>query len=312
MKNSKQFFAITVVLVVSLFATVSGVVLASEYKVVFTEGAYNFDSNLQLDDLNNKYLATIEVFIDGKSTDSDIRGSTISDSIFYYQMWNVDGRSVPPNDDDIVDIFSNWEQKTQRWNVKSKCGQHPDEDIVNIFSNWGQKNIIIPHNGILNDFLSSMRGVIDYMVYVPVIWSGKYRFEIGQHKNGNSIHGQPYVLKLKGTRYENQPYNAKDKINEKDLLKKEGTWISTINKNRAQNMNCITSGINIHRGRRSKDYKDSEGCLTIHPDDWGCFIRIFPCIKDWKIRGHEGIVEVIRSNTAIEKPGCPPPPALVR
>ena len=59
-------------------------------------------------------------------------------------------------------------------------------------------------------------------------------------------------------------------------------------------MNYITEGINIHRGRRSRDYKDSEGCLTIHPDDWGCFIRIFPCIKEWNNQGHEGIVEVIR------------------
>ena len=199
---------------------------------------------------------------------------------------------TPPTDEDIKDIFSKWEQKNKIWKDIGRPDPLYGADIVAI--DWEPEKIILPQNGILGDFLLSMHKLINHMVYVPVIWSGKYRFKIGQHQNGISIHGQPYVLRLQGTGDEYKPYNAKNIIKEKDLLKIEGNWISTINKNRNQKMNYITEGINIHRGRRSRDYKDSEGCLTIHPDDWGCFIRIFPCIKEWNNQGHEGIVEVIR------------------
>lgn len=206
--------------------------LASEYKVVFTEGASKFDSTLQLNDLRNKYLAKIEVYVDGELTASDIRGSTISNPIFYYQMCIVDGKEPLLSDENIE-------------NILNRC-----------------------------DKLSGMCKVIEPIVYVPVIWSGKYRFKIGQ----------PNVLNLGGM--ENQPYNAKSKTNEEDLQKLKGFCVPTINKNREQEMNRITCGINIHR--------DSKRWLTIHPDDWDSFISKFPCIDEWEHRKHKGIVEVIR------------------
>ena len=304
MKNSKQFFVITMVYVALLFATVSGVALAtnidtpkntaeddsklkekvtevgakalikqglksitkkaiwpldlvwpskigedkaiedpsseefkartkglaSKYKVVFTEGVSKFNSTLQLNDLKNKYLAKIEVYINGKLTASDIRGSTISNPTFFYQMCIVDGKEPLLSDENIE-------------NILNRC-----------------------------DKLSGICKVIEPIVYVPVIWSGKYRFKIGE----------PNVLNLGGIW--NQPYNAES--NEEDLQKLKGFCVPTINKNREQEMNRITCGINIHR--------DSKRWLTIHPDDWDYFISKFPCINEWEHQKHTGIVEVIR------------------
>jgi hypothetical protein len=142
-----------------------------------------------------------------------------------------------------------------------------------------------------------MNEIIRFMQSVPVVWSGRYKFIIGLHKNGNSVHGHPYVPRLRGTSDEDNPYNAtNDNITDDMLYGLNGVWVATINENKQHSMKKIAAGINIHDGRRSKDYRDSEGCLTIHPDDWDRFIHKLPNIVSWMDEGHKGEVIVFRKH----------------
>lgn len=242
---------------------------ASQYRIEFKEGEYLFDYSLPREDLNNKYLAKVQLYKDGVMILDNIRGSTLSDSIFYYQMWHDGIKDRSPTDKDIQDIFASWDSQVE--------GISTDSNIANL--------------------LKDMNKIIRFFASVPVVWSGRYKFIIGLHKNGNSVHGHPYVPRLHGTWDKENPYNATSNNNTDDTLSQlNGVWIATINENKRHSMKKIAAGINIHDGRRSRDYRDSEGCLTIHPDDWNTFIHNLPDIESWKNKGHSGEVIVYRTH----------------
>jgi hypothetical protein len=233
---------------------------------VFTEGEKTFDYGLPKSSLANKYLAKVQLFKDGVLKLDNVRGSTLSDSIFYYQLWHTGIKDRSPTDDEIKKIFEAWDSQVDGGVVDS------------------------------NLFMQDFNEIIKFYASVPVVWSGKYKFDIGLHRKGNSVHGQPHVPRLQGTSSENNPYNANNKDNTDEQVRNlNGIWLATINANKAHGMKRVAAGINVHRGRRYKDYRDSAGCLTIHPDDWEKFIHMFPDIKTWKYGGHTGEVIIIRS-----------------
>ncbi len=267
---------ITPFILMLLSIIVSDTVLATTYTIIFSEGHKDFNPDLPYSDLNNKYLANVQIYKDEELLTDSIRGSTLSDSIFYYQMWHKNNRITPPTDNDILEIFKV----------------------------WGDKAKSIPQHGNIGKFLQNMHDIISHITSIPVLWSGKYKFEIGLHKGGNFFHGQPYVPRIKGTWNKSQPYKYSTDTDDESLMQLNGIWLATINANSAQEMLKVASGINIHDGRRSKDYKDSEGCLTIHPDDWNEFIGALPDIETWKASSHEGVVKIYRCKEG----RCPPKP----
>ena len=273
---------------VSLILLFSVNTYAAQYRIVFKEGEHVFDYILPYEDLGNKYLAKVQLYKDEVMILDNIRGSTLSDSIFYYQMWHDGIKDRSPTDKDIQDIFASWDSQVE--------GISTDSNI--------------------SKFLKDMNEIIRFFASFPVVWSGRYKFVIGLHKNGNSVHGHPYVPRLRGTWDKENPYNATSgNITDETLSELDGIWLSTINKNNQHAMKKIAAGINIHDGRRSRDYRDSEGCLTIHPDDWDQFIHKLPNINSWKSEGHTGEVIVIRKH---EEPAeesvaeTPTPPSSLR
>jgi hypothetical protein len=253
----------------------------AHFRIVITEGENTFDYNLSHSNLMNKYLAMVQLFKDDVLILDGIRGSTLSDSVFYYQLWHDGIEDRSPTDKDIQKIFADWDAQVDA-------------------------NLIDPN---FTSFIQDLNKIIRFFVSIPVVWSGKYKFVIGLHKGGNSVHGKPYVPRLKGTWDKDKPYNASSEDNTDDQVKKlNGIWLATINENKAHGMRKVAAGINIHDGRRSKDYRDSEGCLTIHPDDWSAFIHTLPTIEDWKSVGHTGEVIVIRKKPAGPTSKTPSPP----
>lgn len=266
----KQFF-LSVIFVFFIVNSAYG----THFRIVFTEGENTFNYDLPLSELANKYLAKVQLFKDGELILDDVRGSTLSDSIFYYQLRHTGIEDRSPTDDDIQKIFEDWDTQVNGGVVDSN----------------------------LMGFLQDINAIIKFYASVPVVWSGKYNFVIGLHKNGSSVHGQPYVPRLQGTWNKDTPYNANNTDNTDEQVRNlNGVWLATVNANKAHEMKRVAAGINVHDGRRTKDYRDSEGCLTIHPDDWSTFINILPNIETWKSKGHTGEVIVIRRKPSVQSP----------
>ena len=76
----------------------------------------------------------------------------------------------------------------------------------------------------------------------------------------------------------NGSYNRALKIN-------KGYFVPTVNKNPNRSNERKANKIWIHRGRRNGPNRDSEGCLTIHPDDWDTFQSYFPSQHEWESTG---------------------------
>ena len=91
----------------------------------------------------------------------------------------------------------------------------------------------------------------------------------------------------------NGSYNRALKIN-------KGYFVPTVNKNPNRSNERKANKIWIHRGRRNGPNRDSEGCLTIHPDDWETFQSYFPSQHEWESTASVGIVYIIRSNEIVE------------
>jgi len=291
---------------------------SADYKVVVTEGVYKFNNELEYNDTHNKYLAKIEVYMDGTLWPHSFRGSSLPDSALYYQLHHVDGKVHPPADEDILNIYTKWENDEQEWERASP-----------VLSQTSIDNLI-----------STLR-VIVKLSSAPVLWSGEYKFEPGVHKSGYSPLGQPWVLKLFGKDY-TAPYDGRNSLSGQEPEPfYRGGYIATINQNLNQGFNSYAAGINVHRGQRTSDLKRSEGCITISPDDWEDFIALFPYedaastvirqdltvtygskyykserwkqilnsgfpyTNEWLSNGHTGILEIIRlGSDAIHAPAA--------
>lgn len=238
---------------------------ASTYEITFEEGAYKFDPDSKSTDVDNKYLARVTVKKDGQVLAKDIRGSTLPDAWVFYSRWNVElKKTTTPKDADITAMFEYFEtQSAELRKSDAKIGETRLADIADI---------------------------IDVLNRVPAIPSGSYSFVSGLHKNGNSVHGKPYAARLLGSTA-SEPYDPSVSNSKAAEL---GGFIRTLNRNNAQGQRKIASGINIHDGRTSKDYKDSEGCLTIRPQDWKAFYGVLPSPEDWVKGKHTGRVVVVR------------------
>lgn len=79
-----------------------------------------------------------------------------------------------------------------------------------------------------------------------------------------------------------------------------GLFVPTVNNNPNQSYKRKANGIWIHRGRKNAPNRDSEGCLTIHPDSWDTFQLFFPSQNVWEDTASVGTVYVVRSNIATE------------
>ena len=252
---------------------------AAKYEIVFEEGAFNYDPGSTPEDLDNKYLARVTVKKDGNVVTKDLRGSTLPDAWVFYHRWHVELKQAsPPSDADIDSMFENFEQRTATLrDANAKLGETSLADIANI---------------------------TDVLNRVPALRSGDYPFEMGMHKGGQSEHhGHPYVPRLLGGTQE-KPYDPADSSSKATAT---GGFIRTMNKNNAQNQKYLAAGINVHDGRKDRDYKDSEGCLTIRPQDWKGFYRALPSPEDWTKDKHVGVVSVRRATSAQDKtPPLPP------
>lgn len=237
----------------------------AEYEVSFVEGAYKFDVNASPTDVNNKYLARVTIKKDGQVVAKDIRGSTLPDAWAFYVRWNVElKKATAPKDSDVVEMFDHFEkQTTELAKSGAKLGETKLADIA---------------------------GILDVLNHVPAIPSGSYTFVTGLHKQGTSVHGKPYAARLLGATAE-KPYDPRDANSKATEV---GGFIRTLNKNNVHGQRRIANGINVHDGRTSKDYKDSEGCLTVRPQDWAAFHGALPSPEDWKKEKHTGRLVVIR------------------
>lgn len=238
---------------------------ASSYEITFEEGAYKFDPKSKASDVDNKYLARVTVKKDGQVLAKDIRGSTLPDAWVFYSRWNVElKKTTAPKDADITEMFEYFEQQSAELRKSdAKIGETRLADIADII-------------GVLN--------------HVPAIPSGTYSFVSGLHKNGGSVHGKPYAARLLGSTAAD-PYDPSVSNSKASDV---GGFIRTLNRNNAQGQKRIANGINIHDGRNSKDYKDSEGCLTIRPQDWKTFYSALPSPEDWVKGKHTGRLIVVR------------------
>jgi hypothetical protein len=138
--------------------------------------------------------------------------------------------------------------------------------------------------------LADIAEIIDVLNRVPALPSGAYSFVTGLHKDGNSIHGKPFAARLLGSTASDpfDPSVANSKAT------RVGGFIRTLNRNNAQGQKKIASGINVHDGRIGKNYRDSEGCLTIRPQDWKLFYSALPSPENWVKDKHTGRVVVVR------------------
>lgn len=275
-KRKRIFFSVITLLAVARLQTAH----AAEYEIIFEEGAFTYKQESMQMDVDNKYLARVTVIKDGTVVAKNLRGSTLPDAWVFYHRWHVElNHTGTPGDDEIVSIFYDFEKRTQALRDSNvKLGETSLADLAEI---------------------------IDVLNRVPVIRSGDYPFVMGLHKGGMSYHGKPYVPRLLGGTHES-PYDSSDPSSKATF---KGGYIRTLNKNNAQNQEKIADGINIHDGRYTKDYKDSEGCLTIHPKDWEKFYRALPTPEDWQNNQHEGVVKVKR-HVMPETDIAPPNPPM--
>ncbi|WP_395822322.1 hypothetical protein [Devosia sp.] len=238
---------------------ISWPILAAVYEIDVKEGAHKFDPNSKPSDKDNKYLASVTVKKDGKVVASDIRASTLPDAWMFYVRWNVElKRTSPPKDAEIIAMFDHFEEQTKRYRESgTKLGNTPLADIADI---------------------------MDVLNRIPAIPSGEYRFVTGLHRNNSGPHGRPYAVRLLGGA-EERPFDPAVPKSEATVV---GGFIRTLNKNNAQGQRKMANGINVHDGRPSRDYKDSEGCLTIHPDHWSKFIKSLPSPEEWARDKHTG------------------------
>lgn len=241
---------------------------AAHYEIIFEEGAITYDANSTAEDINNKYLAHVTVKKDGTTLVKDLRGSTLPDAWAFYRRWNVELKhSAPPNDADVVSIFEQFAEQTAQLRAsRAKLGATALADLADI---------------------------LDVLNRIPVLQSGTYPFVMGIHKSGRSPYGKPYVPRLLGGTADS-PY---DPAASKGVSSTAGGFIRTLNKNNAQGQRKIANGVNVHNGRSSQDYKDSEGCLTIHPQDWRSFYTVLPSPEDWAKQRHTGAVSVHRGKS---------------
>jgi len=252
---------------------------AAKYEIVIEEGAFKYNPSSTSENVDNKYLARVTVKKDGNVIARDLRGSTLPDAWVFYQHWNIDLKHTDqPSDDDIVSMFNHFEKETTALrNGNAKLG---------------------------NTSLADINDILDVLNRVPVIRSGSYPFIMGVHQAGNPDrrHGKPYVPRLLGGTQE-KPYDPTDTTSKATVT---GGFIRTLNKNNAQDQKKIAEGINVHDGRRTSDYKDSEGCLTIRPQDWIAFYRTLPSPDEWSKNNHIGVVSVHRG---VESSDSVPPVA---
>ncbi len=242
---------------------------AATYEIVFEEGAFQYDSDSPAENQDNKYLARVTVIKDGQILAKNIRGSTLPDAWAFYKHWNVDlKKTLPPTDTDVLTVFKDFEkQTTSLRESKARVG---------------------------GTMLADLADILDVLNRVPVLSGGKYPFVMGIHQGGKSVHGKPYVPRLLGGTKE-RPYSAGDSSSRASAV---GGYIKTLNKNNAQHQAFIATGINVHDGRKSEDYKDSEGCLTIRPQDWNTFYRALPTPGEWKKGRHIGVVHIRRGSAS--------------
>jgi hypothetical protein len=237
--------------------------IAATYEVVFDEGSYKYVPASGANDVNNKYLARVTIRRDGSIVASGIRGSTLPDALALYERWNVElQHEEPPNDIDIQEIFQRLEQRLR--DMRSS------------------KQISV-------EIKRAVEGIVDALENVPVLKSGDYAFVMGLHKGGTGPHGHPYVPRLLGGTLAT-PYDPDNPIKATIL----GGFIRSLTKNNAQGQRYLASGINVHDGRLSRAYKDSEGCLTIRPQDWKAFYTALPSPDNWKNGQHVGVVRIKR------------------
>ncbi len=250
----------------ALMWVVSQIANAASYEIIFEEGAFQYYASKSPAAVDNKYLARVTVKKDGDVVLKDLRGSTLPDAWVFYQHWNVElKRSTPPTDADIASMFQHFERQTSALrDADAKLG---------------------------NTNLADIADILDVLNRVPALKSGRYPFVMGLHKGGQSVHGNPHVPRLLGGD-RGRPYDpTTDSASTATTI---GGFVRTLNKNNAQDQKNIAAGINVHDGRTSKDYKDSEGCLTIRPQDWKVFHEALPSPSDWVEGKHNGIVSVRR------------------
>jgi len=242
---------------------------AASYEILFEEGAFKYGPASSPDDVDNKYLARVTIRRDGSVLAKDMRGSTLPDAWAFYQRWNGELRhESPPSDTDVKAIFDDFEQRTATLRASDlKLGATKLADLADI---------------------------VDVLNRVPALKSGKYPFAIGVHKGGLSVHGKPYVPRLLGGTLE-MPYDPDDHATKATTV---GGFIRSLNKNNAHGQQNVAAGINVHDGRRSRDYKDSEGCLTVRPQDWKTFYSALPSPEEWAKSQHVGVVRVSRGSQA--------------
>jgi len=241
--------------------------LAANYEIVVQEGAYQYNKDLPMTDNNNKYLAKVTIKKNGLVVVTDIRASTLPDAAFFYHSWHSEKKAKPPTDNDVEQIFKKLKN-----------------DRAALEAAWNDSNSFIAN-------LIAFTQILEVLNAVPVIWSGKYEFVTGLHKGGKSVHGKPFAVRTIGGSTIAKAYDGRTASPKPELV---GGFLATINENAAQGMRKVANGINIHDGRISKDYKDSEGCITIHPDHWNRFHNALPKPGDWTSSQHVGKLSVSR------------------
>jgi hypothetical protein len=279
-----------------LFLLTSLYAQASQFTIKFHEGYYPYNAKLGKDSTDNKYLALVEIFKDGKQI-ATARGSTIPDAFLFYSGWFDKGGTASPVDADIEQL----EQKITDQVTQLRHGTFADiADILRVLHE------------------------------IPVLWSGRYAFRMGIHRaldcyadpaqatipitgpifGKYKCHGVPRVPRLTGNPKLSAPYDARTMA--VDQATTTGGYIATINSNQTQSHKHVATGINIHDGRVSLELRDSEGCLTIRPSDWSTFYSALPTPNEWDAAGHTGVVEIERLPAPKDRVLRPLPPTNVR
>ena len=92
----------------------------------------------------------------------------------------------------------------------------------------------------------------------------------------------------------------------KALRLNHGGYVQTMNPNPIKHGDRLATGIWIHKGKSSGPVKGSHGCLTIAPQNWKEFIKLFPGPKEWKKMNYQGKTTIIRnSKKASNRPDSP-------
>lgn len=151
------------------------------------------------------------------------------------------------------------------WIYKDAVGKPFDIDgqLHDVFSRLDASNL----EAIGLDGLRPLVKVFQEDKRYPIVKSGRYDFTVVDLRN--TSHG----------RYESQEEDLFQPLIRTQIVYK-------------------ANGILIHRGRHTGVNRDSEGCLTIDPNDWVRFIRLFPD------PGYSGAIEVIREGSYPAAPRC--------